>query len=74
MMKKFSLSGFSGPQLWSRLACYMYTPIATGSHENGSPQLGMLASANVEHAHWPAATQNDASRLKVDLRPKVKQD
>jgi hypothetical protein len=61
-------------QLMSRLACYMYQPSATGSFDCGSPQLGMLASANVEHAHWPAATQNDASRLKVDLRPKVKQD
>jgi hypothetical protein len=74
MMKKFSLSSFSVPQLWSRLACYMYTPIATGSHEYGSPQLGMVASANVEHAHWPAATQNAAARLKIDLRPKPKQD
>ena len=61
-------------QLMSRLACYMYQPSATGSFDCGSPQLGMVASANVEHAHWPTATQNDASRLKVDLRPKVKQD
>jgi hypothetical protein len=61
-------------QLMSRLACYMYQPSATGSFDCGSPQLGMVASANVEHAHWPAATKNDASRLKIDLRPKVKQD
>ena len=73
-MKNFSLSSFSVPQLWSRLACHMYTPIATGSHEHGLPQLGMVASANVEHAHWPGATQNDAPRLKIDLRPKPKQD
>jgi hypothetical protein len=58
----------------SRLACYMYQPSATGSFDCGSPQLGMVASANVEHAHWPTATQNDAPRLKIDLRPKAKQD
>jgi hypothetical protein len=61
-------------QLMSRLACYMYQPSATGSFDCGSPQLGMVASANVEHAHWPTATQNDALRLKIDLRPKAKQD
>jgi hypothetical protein len=38
------------------------------------PQLGMVASANVEHANWPAATQNNAPRLKIDLRPKPKKD
>jgi hypothetical protein len=52
----------------------MYQPSATGSFDCGSPQLGMVASANVEHAHWPTATQNDAPRLKIDLRPKAKQD
>ena len=61
-------------QLMSRLACYMYQPSATGSFDCGSPQLGMVASANVEHAHWPTATQIDAPRLKIDLRPKAKQD
>jgi len=74
MMKNFSLSSFSVPQLWSRLTCYMYTPIATGSHEHGLPQLGMVASANVEHANWPAATQNNVPRLKIDWRPKTKKD
>ena len=74
MMKNFSLSSFSVSQLWGRLACYMYTPIATGSHEYGSPQLGIVASANVDHANWPAATQNNAPRLKIDLRPKPKKD
>jgi hypothetical protein len=61
-------------QLMSRLACYMYKPSATGSYDCGSPQLGMVAASNVEHAHWPAAPQNDAPRLKIDLRPKPKQD
>ena len=61
-------------QLMSRLACYMYKPSATGSFDCGSPQLGMVASANVEHANWPAATQNNSLRLKIDLRPKAKQD
>ena len=61
-------------QLMSRLACSMYKPSATGSYDCGAPQLGMVASSNVEHAHWPAATQNDAPRLKIDLRSKSKQD
>ena len=60
-------------QLMSRLACYMYKPSATGSYDCGSPQLGMMASSNVEHAHWPAAPQNDAPRLKIDVRPKSTQ-
>jgi hypothetical protein len=61
-------------QLMSRLACYMYKPSATGSYDCGSPQLGMVAASNVEHANWPAAPQNDAPRLKIDLPPKPKQD
>lgn len=57
-------------QLMSRLACYMYKPSATGSYDCGSTQLGMVASSTVAHAHWPAAPQNDAPRLKINVRPK----
>ena len=57
-------------QLTSRLACYMYKPSATGSYDCGSTQLGMVASSTVAHAHWPAAPQNDAPRLKIQVQPK----
>ena len=60
--------------LMSRLACYMYKPRATGSYDCGSTQLGMVASSTVAHAHWPAAPQNDAPRLKINVRPKSAQN
>ncbi len=69
-MKHMSLSSFSIPQLWSRLACYLYKPSATGSYECGTPQLGMIASSSVAHTNWPAAPQSDAPCLKIDVRPK----
>lgn len=61
-------------QLMSRLACYMYKPSATGSYDCGSTQLGMVASSNVAHDHWPAATQNTAPRLKINVRPQSAQN
>jgi hypothetical protein len=60
-------------QLMSRLACYMYKPSATGSYDCGSTQLGMVASSTVAHAHLPAAPQNDAPRLKINVRPQDRQ-
>ena len=60
-------------QLLSRLACYMYKPSATGSYDCGATQLGMVASSTVAHAQWPAAPQNDAPRLKSNVRPQVPQ-